>query len=382
MYDLILIRYGELVLKGGNRKQFTNTLKQNIIKIVGEIPRVSFDRMYLSYSEENLRRLKFVFGISSYSPVRVVKTDITEIKKAALLELKEQTKTFRLDSHRNWKGFELDSRQIIQEVATAIFNNRQDIKVSLKEFDQCISIEVRQNETFVFSENIRGLDGLPVGISGKSLHLISGGIDSPVAALELMKRGVHVDFLSFITPPHTDQKTVDKVDRIVQLLSNYQGGSKLFQINYTDLMNYIGLVSDQSYKINLMRRSFYRIASEIAQEGKYLALSNGENLGQVASQTMESIMVIASQSKLPVYRPLLTFNKNETIKIAEKLGTYQISIEKANEACELFAPKKPVIKPTFFHAQKLEEELSEMLNLEKEAIEKHMVLKRFKNKLQ
>ncbi|WGI36653.1 tRNA uracil 4-sulfurtransferase ThiI [Mesomycoplasma lagogenitalium] len=381
MYDLILIRYGELVLKGGNRKQFTNTLKQNIIKQVGEVPIVAFDRMYLNYSEDNLRRLNYVFGISSFSPVKKVETNIEKIKEIVLQELDPNSKTFRLNCHRNWKKFEYNSEQIINIVASQILKNTNK-KVDLFNYDEKINIEIRENYSYIFNKSYKGLDGLPVGISGKTLHLISGGIDSPVAAYELMKRGVHVDFLSFITPPHTDDKTIEKVNRIVQLLSNYQGGSKLFQINYTDLMNYIGFVSDQSYKINLMRRSFYRIADIIAKKGNYLAISNGENLGQVASQTMESIYVIGSQTSLPIYRPLLTFNKNDTIKIAQKIKTYEISIEKANEACEIFAPKRPVIKPTFIHAEKLENELSEIKELENQAIETKMTFSRFKNILQ
>ncbi|MGZ9428417.1 tRNA uracil 4-sulfurtransferase ThiI [Mycoplasma sp. 1012] len=378
MYDLILIRYGELVLKGGNRKQFINTLKQNIIKITGEIPEVSFDRMYLPYSEKTLANLSKVFGISSFSPVKRVETNIESIKEEVLRQFDDNLLKFRLNCHRNWKKFPLNSQEIIKEVATELFAKKQEIKVDLENFDQQINIEVREKYSYVFSKFYKGLDGLPVGISGKVLHLISGGIDSPVAAFEMMKRGVHIDFLSFITPPHTDEKTVQKVDKIIQLLSNYQGGSKLFQINYTDLMNYIGLVSDQSYKINLMRRSFYRIADILAKKFGYIAISNGENLGQVASQTMESMDVIGSQTSLQIYKPLLTFNKNDTIKLANKIGTYEISIEKANEACELFAPKKPVIKPTSEFAQKYEEELSEIKKMEISAIEKEMILKRFK----
>ncbi|UWD34202.1 tRNA uracil 4-sulfurtransferase ThiI [Mesomycoplasma molare] len=382
MYDLILIRYGELVLKGGNRKLFINTLKQNILKITGEMPEVSFDRMYLTYNEDNMRRLKFVFGISSFSPVKRVNTNINDIKTEVLNQFNDDLKTFRLNCHRNWKKFELTSQEIIKEVASELFDKKENLKVDLTKFEQQINIEVREKYSYVFSKNIKGLDGLPVGVSGKALHLISGGIDSPVAAFELMKRGVRVDFLSFITPPHTDEKTVEKVEKIVQLLANYQAGAKLFQINYTDLMNYIGLTSNQSYKINLMRRSFYRIADLLAKKEGYLAISNGENLGQVASQTMESMDVIGSQTSLQIYRPLLTFNKIDTIKLAEIIGTYQISIEKANEACELFAPKNPVIKPTFEHANNLELELNELIPLEKEAISNKMSVKRFKNKLQ
>lgn len=181
-----------------------------------------------------------------------------------------------------------------------------------------------------------------------------------------MKRGIHVDFVNFVTPPHTDERTVEKVDRIVQHLTQFQGDSILYRNNYTDLMNYIGLVSDQGYKINLMRRSFYRIVSKLAEDRHYLGISNGENVGQVASQTLESMATIESQATLPVYRPLLTMDKLETIAIGEKIGTFALSLAKCDETCELFAPKEPVTKPSKLKAEKLEKELDEIFAMEEE----------------
>jgi len=166
----------------------------------------------------------------------------------------------------------------------------------------------------------------------------------------------------------TDQKTIDKVNRLVALLIKYQGEAKIYRSNYTDLMNLIGLVSQQSYKINLMRRSFYRIANSIGKRDYYPGLSNGDNLGQVASQTMESIDTISCQVDMPIYRPVLTRDKIETIEKAKEIGTFDISIEQASEACELFAPKAPTTKPTRSTAEKLEKELSNIFDMEEKNI--------------
>ena len=188
----------------------------------------------------------------------------------------------------------------------------------------------------------------------------------------MMKRGVHIDFLNFIVPPHTDQKTIIKVNKIINLLNKYQGKTILYRSNYTKLMNYIGLTYRKEYKIILMRRSFYRIASNLALKNKYQGISNGENLGQVASQTINSMHVIQNQSKYPVYRPILTNDKLETINEAKKIGTYEISIKKANETCELFAPKNPVIKPRIYELEKLEKDLDELSNLEFQNVENNI----------
>ena len=216
-------------------------------------------------------------------------------------------------------------------------------------------------KTYVFTTSFIGLGGMPMNTSGQTLHLLSGGIDSPVAANLLQKRGLKVSFLNFITPPHTDKTTEYKINEIVKILTKYQGDSTLYQINYTKIMNYLSLIENQKYKITLMRRSFYRIAS--------MVLSNGESLAQVASQTLESICNISSVTNLQIFRPLLTNDKNETILISEKIGTYNISIIKACETCELFAPKNPITKPKINVIENLEKSLIEIENLECEAIE-------------
>ncbi|WP_029513187.1 tRNA uracil 4-sulfurtransferase ThiI [Mycoplasmopsis primatum] len=377
MFEKILIRYGELTLKGKNRDNFITQLANNIKKITGEFPKIEFDRIYLSYSETNMQNLKYVFGITSYSPVLVCENDIEKIAKMALKLVNKENKTFKISARRNNKNFELTSAQINQKIGAYVLNQCDWIKVDVHSPDCNINIEVRKDTTYLFCDFISALGGLPVGISGNVLHLMSGGIDSPVAAFELMKRGLKVHFLSFVSPPQTDDKTINKMKQLVSLLSKYQGKTDFYLANYSKIMNFISFTSNESYRINLMRRSFYRIASTLAKSKKIIALSNGENLGQVASQTLESLSTIACASDLLILRPLLTNDKIETINIAKQIGTYDLSIEKAKETCELFAPKSPVTKPNLQTAIDLEKELVKLPELEKDLLDnfiKHLVI--------
>ncbi|WLP85619.1 tRNA uracil 4-sulfurtransferase ThiI [Mycoplasma seminis] len=367
MYSKILIRYGELVLKKKNRKTFINTLANNIKHIVGEAPEVEFDRMYLSYSQHNMDKLNYVFGISSFSPVAVVENDIEVFKNTALKLIDPNTKTFKIAARRNYKKFEYSSAEINNILGGQILKST-NLKVDVHNPDQVFYVEVRNGRTYMFSQYYEGLGGLPVGVSGKVMHLISGGFDSPIAAFKMMKRGIKVDFLTFITPPQTDERTIEKITNLVKVLNQYQVTSNLLIANYANLMNYISFVSKESYKITLMRRSFYRIAESLCNKYGQLAISNGDNLGQVASQTLESLSTIGNATNMQILRPLLTYDKNEIIDIAKKIGTYDISIIQANETCELFAPKEPVTKPNVAEAVKLEQELNRIFELEEDLI--------------
>ncbi|TNK83774.1 tRNA 4-thiouridine(8) synthase ThiI [Mycoplasmopsis pullorum] len=374
-YNKILIRYAELVLKGKNRSNFINQLERNIKKIVQVQPETGFDRMYIPYSEQNLEKLNYIFGISSFSPVYVVDSKIEKIEEAVLNSLENDSKTFKIAARRNDKKFELTSDELNRKLGGLILKNT-NLTVDVHDPDQIIYIEVRKENTYIFSKYYEGLGGLPVGSSGRILHLISGGIDSPVSAFKLMKRGLKVEFLTFITPPQTDEKTVSKIRRLVQTLTKYQGNSSLIFADYSQLMNYLAMTSNQSYKITLMRRSFYRIAQEYAIKNGFLAISNGDNLGQVASQTIESLVTIGSVTKMQIFRPLLTYDKNEIIEVAQKIGTYDISIEKANETCELFAPKNPTTKPSLNVVENLEKELNLIPDLENDLLENGLVFEK------
>ena len=380
MYNKILVRYGELSLKGKNKMTFIRTLARNIKKtcnIKEEDVVVSFDRIYLNYSMETMENLKYVFGISSFSGVYVCKSNVADIENTIKKLFNPESKTFKCISRRSFKDFEMSSIEMNNYFGSFILKNT-NYKVQIKNPDDEFNIEVHKEYTYIFSNKIPGLGGLPVGTAGRVIHLISGGIDSPVAAFEMMKRGVRVDFLSFLTPPHTDIKTMEKVDQIITTLTKYQGSSKLYSFNYTDSTNYIGATSKQSYNIALMRRSFYRIASILASENDYLGISNGENLGQVASQTLEAMSVVQTQAAFPVYRPLLTYDKLEIIKKGIAINTYNTSIIKASEACELFAPANPATKPSTKIAENLEQELSHLIAMEEQGLLEKIEIKYFK----
>lgn len=366
MYEKILIRFGELSTKGKNKMSFVYQLSKNIQTLVKCKTDVGFDRIFTEYSPEIIKNLSYVFGIQSFSPVIISKPTVEDIfeKIKVLINSDESAKTFKVSVKRHWKGFPGKSTELNPLFGGMILKEFSRLSVDVHEPDLHIEVEIREKFCYIFSKRISGLGGYPVGINGKVLHLLSGGIDSPVAAFLMMKRGIHIDYVNFITPPHTDAKTLDKVERIITLLNKYQGSSILYRNHYTDLMNLIGLISDQSYKITLMRRSFYRLVSRLAKDKNYLGISNGEQLGQVASQTLESLNVIGSQATLEVFRPVITYDKLETIAKAEEIGTLSISNEQAYEACELFAPTSPVTKPKISVAEKLEQELETLFEME------------------
>ena len=370
-YEKILIRFGELSLKGNNKMTFVRKLASNISKICNVDLKhidIMIDRIFIPYSIENLNNLNYVFGISSYSPVFQLNSNLDEIEK--LIQKIDFTphRNFKINSRRKWKDFSLSSLDLNIHLGNFVLKNNKHLTVKVKDPDIEVNIEIHKNFSYIFWEKIKGLGGLPVGVSGKTIHLLSGGIDSPVAALEMIKRGVQVDFLAFISPPHTDETTIKKLKLIVDLITKYQIKSTLYLFNYTEIMNYIGLTSNQKYKIVLMRRSFYRIASSIALKTHCLGISNGENLAQVASHTMEAIHVIHNQSLFPVYQPLLTLDKIEIISKSEKFNLFPISTIKACETCELFAPNHPATKPSIDVAQALEEEVDLLQGLEEKAI--------------
>ena len=371
-YEKILIRFGELSLKGNNKMTFVRKLASNISKICNVDLKhidIMIDRIFIPYSIENLNNLNYVFGISSYSPVFQLNSNLDEIEKLIQKIDFAPHKNFKINSRRKWKDFPLSSLDLNIHLGNFVLKNNKHLTVKVKDPDIEVNIEIHKNFSYIFWEKIKGLGGLPVGVSGKTIHLLSGGIDSPVAALEMIKRGVQVDFLAFISPPHTDETTIKKLKLIVDLITKYQIKSTLYLFNYTEIMNYIGLTSNQKYKIVLMRRSFYRIASSIALKTHCLGISNGENLAQVASQTMEAIHVIHNQSLFPVYQPLLTLDKIEIISKSEKFNLFPISTIKACETCELFAPNHPATKPSIDVAQALEEEELDLLQgLEEKAI--------------
>lgn len=382
---IIYIKYSELTLKKKNRMDFIRKLHNNIVFALKEFNvKVIYHYDYCEVTEfknDDLDKiceiLKLIPGINSFSLSYIVDKDINKLVDFCLLLSQynienHQIKTFRITSHRQDKNF-ISSSEIINHIATSLLKNT-NLKVSLEDYDWNLQIEVKSNCIVVYDISINATCGLPVGSSGRALVLLSGGIDSPVASRLLMNRGLSVDFLTFITPPHTSDMALEKVKMLVRkiTLENKLCNSKLFVCNFTNLQNELAHIQKESYRITLMRRRFIKIAKEIAIQRNCGAIATGESLGQVASQTIESMQVInESAQNFLILRPLLTMDKNEIINYARKYGTYEISILPYSDSCSLFAPKKPVTQPKLDVAQELESKILLLDELTDSAIKIH-----------
>ncbi|WP_338991694.1 tRNA uracil 4-sulfurtransferase ThiI [Spiroplasma endosymbiont of Seladonia tumulorum] len=368
-FDVILIRYGELTTKGKNRNYFTRVLVNNIkTKLTGyenqyQIKK-EFDRLFIelldaTVSMEIVNIVKNIFGSSSLSLTKKVACDLSEIANCAINIVNYyQPATFKLEVRRNDKTFPLTSAEIKQQLAPKILQQTK-VKVDVHQSVLQIDVEVRRTFTYVFVNKIKTIGGLPVGISGRGLVMLSGGIDSPVAAFLTMKRGMNIEYLHFATPPHTTEEALQKVKTLVQKLNYYAGQNqqRLHVVNFSMLQHELMHIPDASYRIIIMRRMFYRIANLLAKDLKCQAIITGESLGQVASQTIESINTINDVSTLPILRPVLCFDKNEIIDIAKQIDTYQTSILPFEDCCSLFVPKNPVTKPRLKQAEFQEKNL-------------------------
>ena len=363
-YDTVLIRFGELSTKGKNRKDFIGRLYSNVKYMLRNIEglefRKTYDRIYVRLNgadpEIVREKLQKVFGISSFSFTEPVDSNMEAIT-GACFRLAEETdkKTFKMITRRHDKSFPLRSDDINRQCAAVILKNT-DLKVDVHEPELSIRVEVQENDTYITSEKIKGAGGFPAGINGKVLLMLSGGIDSPVAAYELMKRGLRVEAVHFASPPYTSENAKQKVLDLAAMVSEYQGHLPVHLINFTDIQLAIYKTAGDPYAVTLMRRMMFRLAQAVAEKYGCLAIGTGESVGQVASQTLESIACINSVVTMPVLRPLICMDKLEIIDIAKQIGTYETSILPFEDCCTIFDPKNPVTKPTikkseFFEAR-------------------------------
>lgn len=354
-YNHILVRFGELTTKGKNRKTFIQKLYKNTKEALKEFPaltyQLTYDRLYILLNGENQEavcvRLKKVFGIHSFSLALKVETDLENIKEAACYLINTtEGQTFKIDTKRNDKSFPMQSQDISRAVAGYIFHNSQkDLKVDVHHPEIRIRIELRAKETYVMNDVIYGAGGYPVGIGGKALLMLSGGIDSPVAGYLTLKRGVMIDCIHFASPPYTSERAVEKVMELVQKLTDYAPVIKVHIIPFTDLQLAIYEHTPESYDMTVMRRMMYRISEKVALEENCLAISNGESIGQVASQTLDSMKAINEVISLPVIRPVVCMDKLEIMDVAHKIDTYDISVRPFEDCCTIFTPKQPATKP-------------------------------------
>ena len=364
---LILVTFGELSTKGKNIMNFIRLLGKNISRLLSSFPSteidVQRDHIYIYYDENDedkiTKLLSRVPGVSSFFIAQKCQNNINDICLLAN-KIYSQTndKSFKVKTHRIDKSFSLNSDQINREVGSFILKQNSKAKVDVHNPEILIQIMLREKETYIYVNKEKGLGGYPVGIAGKSLHLLSGGIDSPVAAFLMLKRGVEVEMIHFEAPPYTSEKVIDKIKSLINKLNIYQPKIKLFVFPFTKLEKLIYDVAGPSYCVTIMRRMMLRISSIIAKQNNCLVISTGESIGQVASQTLPSINVIDTVSSLPVIRPLACFDKIDIIDLAQKLNTYNISIIPYEDCCTIFKLKDPVTHPSLKVVESIEAKIN------------------------
>ena len=361
-YDHIMVRFGELSTKGKNKKEFIRILGRNIRNALRDFANLEFiiklDHIYVKLNDnepdEIIRILQGISGIHALSLVLKTDDEINNVKKTCLELIKQENgKTFKVHSRRANKKYPIISDQINREVAGEILRNT-DLKVDVHNPDILLSIEMREEGCYIFTKTYPGAGGYPLGVGGKIMHMLSGGIDSPVAAYLLMKRGIRIECIHFASPPYTNIGVIEKLKDLLAKLNIYQDSIRLNVVPFTKIQEMIYEVADESYAITIMRRMMFRLASELAKRRHCMAFSSGESVGQVASQTLESMYVINEVTNMPVIRPLVTTDKLEIIDLARKLDTYDISIRPYEDCCTIFAPKNPKTKPALDKAVEYE----------------------------
>lgn len=364
-YDHILVRYGELTLKGTNRKRFTNVLKENVIQslrsLEGTRVKCERDRMFISLFEEAnvnevMNRLTKIFGIKSISPVFKTTQNLEDIKQLCVSLAKDFANgdTFKIDVKRVDKSFSLDTYQLQRELGGVILKSVDHLKVDVKRPTHNIKVEVRKEGVYIYTKVIDGAGGLPTGTGGKTLLQLSGGIDSPVAGMEMMKRGVKIETIHFHSPPFTSEKAKDKVIELTRILSERVGPIKLHIVPFTALQKQINKSVHPRYTMTSTRRMMLRVTDIILERIGANAIVNGENLGQVASQTLKSMYAINDVTSTPILRPLISLDKEDIIKKAKEIGTFEVSIQPYEDCCTIFTPKNPVTEPDFDKVVKYE----------------------------
>lgn len=356
LYNELLIHFGELSTKGLNKKRFIQQLAKNIrhsLKAQTLVGTVQTDRdhLYILFDEPTdilpyVDILQRISGIQKITPVLRCELDIKKIKEAALTLAKEQEfETFKVACRRANKAFPLDSFGVMREIGGFLLVSLKTKKVDVHNPDLTLNIEIRDDYAYLSFVNYPGCGGYPLGTNGKVLHLLSGGIDSPVAAYLLLRRGILVEMIHFAAPPYTSERVVDKLTSLMKKLNLYQARIRLHIIPFTDLQLSIYKHAAEPYCITIMRRMMMRISSRLADKLGLPAISTGESIGQVASQTLNSMKVINEVTNTPIIRPLAVFDKLEIIKISKDIDTYDISIEPYEDCCTIFKPKKPRTNP-------------------------------------
>ncbi len=390
LYQSLLIKYAEIGTKGKNRFLFEDALMKQIrcaLKPVDGTFEVTKEagRIYVQADgeydyEDTVEALKRVFGIAWICPMfQTEEKDFEKLKKQVVEYVgtvyPDRRKTFKVDSRRADKKYPVSSEQMNRDLGEVILEAYPEMRVDVHHPDILLRVEVR-NVVNIYSEMIPGPGGMPVGTNGKAMLLLSGGIDSPVAGYMIAKRGVKIDAVYFHAPPYTSERARQKVVDLAELVSRYAGPMQLHVVNFTDIQLYIYEQCPHEELTIIMRRYMMRIAEAIAKETGSLALITGESIGQVASQTVQSLAATNDVCTMPVFRPVIGFDKQEIVDISEKIGTYETSIEPYEDCCTIFVAKHPVTKPNIHVIRNSEEKLQEKIDeLVKTAIETREVVR-------
>ena len=390
MYQSFLIKYAEIAIKGKNRHLFEDALVSQICHALREVDgefnvRKEQGRIYVEAEsefdyEETVEALQHVFGIVGICPVIMAQDEgFDALAQMVVAHVKEvygdKSLTFKVDARRARKNYPMTSMEINAELGGRILDACPNMSVDVHDPDVMVHVEIR-NQINIYSSEIPGPGGMPVGTNGKAMLLLSGGIDSPVAGYMIAKRGVSIDATYFHAPPYTSERAKQKVVDLAKLVAKYSGPINLHIVNFTDIQLAIYEKCPHDELTIIMRRYMMKIAEHFAKENKCLGLITGESIGQVASQTMQSLAATNEVCTLPVYRPLIGFDKQEIIEISEKIDTYETSILPSEDCCTIFVAKHPVTKPNLNVIKHSEQKLNDVIDeLMKTAIETTEVIR-------
>ena len=382
MEKVIIIKYAELTTKKDNINYFLSCLKDNIRNSIGDNAKIQFDRgrMFIYSNEENLNyiveKLKCIFGIHEINiGYKLEDNNIDNICDSLkeLIKYKD-FKTFKVETKRSYKNYNMTSMEVSKLLGGIVLKNKKNIKVDVHNPEVIINIEIRSDSAYIYFDKIVGIGGYPVGSLGKGMLMLSGGIDSPVAGYLALKRGVRIEGVYFESPPHTSEAAKKKVIELARTLTKYSGYIKLHVVNFTNIQETIYKNIPHEYLITIMRRMMYRISEYLAKRNNAKVIINGESIGQVASQTLTSILAINSVINTPVIRPVACLDKLEIIELAKKIDTYDTSILPYEDCCTIFVPDHPVINPTIEKCVEYEK-LIDVDTLIKEAIKNTETIK-------
>ncbi|MDQ8736828.1 tRNA uracil 4-sulfurtransferase ThiI [Paenibacillus sp. LHD-38] len=366
LYDQIVLRYGDLMVKGRNRNKFEKRMleqvKQALIPYENITYFKSFGRLFVKLNghpfEPIADRLKDLFGIVSLSPVVSTELDLEEIRSAALAlmqALPEKPATFKVSAKRAWKKFPHNSQEMNHLVGSHVLRAMADLKVNVKKPDVELRVDIQEEAAYVFYDVIEGAGGFPFASNGKALLLLSGGIDSPVAGWLALRKGLEVEAVHFHSYPFTSEQAKDKVVELAKRLSYFSGEPiKLHLVPFTEIQTTLVQAKSDNLIITLMRRAMLRITEQLAERNGASGIVTGESLGQVASQTLPSMNVIGRATDLPQLKPLIMMDKHEIIRLAERIGTFETSILPYEDCCTLFLPKSPSTNPNLRIVEKIE----------------------------